>query len=499
MLGLGPSDTTISLSAEMIEAGIGPARWGEVAAFLGQGGKTDKTRAENFRQAFEAWQARQLDLCLDFYLRIYFTDEGRDKPYEKLLTAAPAKARPDLLAELATEQYRLEALRDRLNAAAALERTGALLAVAQAVLRRYEHLKSVRGLLDFGDLIDKTLSLLMRSDARWVLYKLDRGIDHILVDEAQDTSQAQWQILEELMSDFAVGAGAGSTRRTFFAVGDDKQSIFSFQGAAPHMFHEMSRKLRSKFAAGNEAFAHVRLNMSFRSVPAILAAVDKIFEPLAHRKGVIEDNDQMLHTALKRDLPGLVELWPLVGAKPQDDPADWKLPLDALDEHDPASISANRVAAKIARLLAPSSQEHVFDTKTRLPRPAQPGDILILCARAGPFFEAVIRALKQANVPVAGADRLDLVAHIAVMDLIAAGRAALLPQDDLTLACVLKSPLIGLDDEDLLLIAPRRGDISLFDALARSPEDKHQKLSPDSPPGAPAPPVNCLLPFTCGF
>jgi ATP-dependent helicase/nuclease subunit A len=182
----------------------------------------------------------------------------------------------------------------------------------------------------------------------------------------------------------------------------------------------------------------------------------------------------MGHDALKNTLPGLIELWPLASPNQREEEADWRLPLDVLDEQDPASIVANRIAAKIAMLLAPDARDYVHETKTGLPRAIRPGDILILVRTRGPFFEAMIRALKQANVPVAGADRLDLMAHIAVMDLIAAGRAALLPQDDLTLACVLKSPLIGLDDNDLLKIAPHRR-VSLFDALALSSETRHQE------------------------
>jgi ATP-dependent helicase/nuclease subunit A len=474
ILNLAPGDTTASIMREMIEGGIDPMRWTEIASFLDQGTKTDKKNAAVFREGVSAWKAKQIDACIALYLRFFFTKE--DKPTERLVTVGLSKARPDLAAEFRDEQARLERLREKHKAAAIVERTRSLIAIASAVFAHYEHFKATRGLLDFADLIDKTLALLTRSDASWVLYKLDRGIDHILIDEAQDTSEAQWNILAELMSDFAVGAGAngGSSQRTFFAVGDDKQSIFSFQGAAPHMFHGMRATLEKKFKTGGQDFSHVQLNMSFRSVPAVLATVDRVFSNALNQKGLVETDQWMGHDALKKDLPGLVEFWPLAGEKKGDDPSDWLLPVDALGEQDPPSLTANRIATKIATLLATKSGELVHDSKTKQPRSIRPGDILILVRTRGPFFDAVIRALKQSGVPVAGADRIDLTAHIAVMDLIAAGRAALLPQDDLTLAVVLKSPLIGLDDDDLIMIAPNR-PASLFEALAQSNEDRHQK------------------------
>ncbi|MGH6843237.1 MAG: 3'-5' exonuclease, partial [Methylocella sp.] len=318
-----------------------------------------------------------------------------------------------------------------------------------------------------------TLAQLERSDARWVLYKLDAGIDHVLVDEAQDTSEAQWKILEELTGDFAAGRGQTQGRRTFFAVGDEKQSIFSFQGAAPHMFDKMRRKFEARFTAGAQPFARVPLTLSFRSAPGVLTAIDKLFERADHKCGVVAANDVwMRHEALKHQLPGLVELWPLAAAQSSDDPRAWTLPLDLLDARDPANLVAQRVAQKIAHLIAPGSNEFVHDRQTLRRRPVRPGDILILVRTRSAFFEAMIRALKKSGIRTAGADRLELTHHIAVMDLVAAGRASLLPQDDLVLASVLKSPLIGLDDDDLMALAPRRSG-SLFDALLASPDAKH--------------------------
>ena len=235
----------------------------------------------------------------------------------------------------------------------------------------------------------------------------------------------------------------------------------------------MRKSFALRFGA-TESFEHVELKTSFRSVPVVLSMVDAVFERAGHQKGLVSEDIWMGHEPLKRDLPGLVEIWPALPAEPQEEPSDWRLPLDMLDERDPANRLAQRVAQKIGTLIAPSSGAQVYDTDLNRFRPAHAGDVLILVRTRGPFFEAIIRALKQEKVPVAGADRLQLTEHIAVMDLMAAGHAALLPQDDLTLAAVLKSPLIGLDDDDLLALAPKR-ETSLYDALARSSDDKHRQ------------------------
>jgi ATP-dependent helicase/nuclease subunit A len=469
-LGLAPGRDRACIEREMIEDGLAPGQWSEIAAILDRGKKTDQDRARLLRQAAAAYQARRFDDdlqdCLASFLAVFFIEKGEGAKAKSLLTVGLAKDRPDIADALFSKQERLEPLRAERKSAAALDRTLALIAVVDAVFTRYGEMKAARGALDFEDLVARTLALLERSDARWVLYKLDAGIDHILVDEAQDTSAAQWKILERLTGDFTSGLGRDGAPRTFFAVGDEKQSIFSFQGAAPHMFGQMRRKFEKRFIAGAQSFAHVRLVQSFRSAPGVLAAIDKVFEASEHQNGLVAPNDVwMPHEALKLQLPGLVEIWPTVAAEARDDPRDWRLPLDILDAKDPASLVADRIAQKIARLTADGSGEYVHDDKVGGLRPVRAGDIMILVRRRDAFFEAMIRALKRCKVPVAGADRLELGEHIAVMDLIAAGRAALLPQDDLTLACVLKSPLIGLDDDDLLAIAPHR-DGSLFDALA---------------------------------
>lgn len=473
-LGFAEGRTEEVVTREMIEGGPSPERLAEIVSFLESGTKTDTERAARLRGLSASGAAP--DEALAVCLSAFFTDGGEGTPAVRLLTNGLAKARPDIVEELLREQARLDTLREERKVAAAFERTQALVTLVGAVLALYEAMKARRGVLDFDDLIERTSVLLERSDAAWVLYKLDAGIDHVLVDEAQDTSEAQWRILDRLTEDFATRTARRRGPRTFFAVGDEKQSIFSFQGAAPHMFAEMRRHFEKRFTVGAAPFAKVELTQSFRSVPGVLATVDSIFAPPAHQKGLVADDIWMRHEALKEGIPGLVEIWPPVGADKSEPRSDWRLPLDFLDETDPPSLVARRVATKITQLLAETSPDLVHEAETRSARRIRAGDIMVLVRTRGPFFEAVIRALKAAGVPVAGADRLVLARHIAVMDLVAAGRAALLPDDDLTLAALLKSPLIGLDDEDLLAIAPDRPG-SLREALAASETPRHRRAS----------------------
>ena len=362
------------------------------------------------------------------------------------------KAEPDLAGRLDRERERVFELLGRRNAARAVERTAALIVVAGLILDHYDTAKRRRGLLDFDDLVERTRTLLTRSDAAWVLYKLDRGIDHILVDEAQDTSPAQWEILQAISADFFAGAGRPGPVRTFFAVGDEKQSIYSFQGARPDMFAAMKAHFGRRARAAEHDFADVQLLLSFRSARAVLDTVDRIFSRPAHAAGLTADAaGPPPHEALKT-LPGLVEIWPLVTAAPAEEPRDWRLPVDVVDPGEPPVVLARRIAEAIHRWTQPGSTEAIVENGRH--RPMRPGDVMILVRSRSALFDALIRALKDRHVAVAGADRLALTEHIGVMDLMAAGRAALCPEDDYALACVLKSPLIGLDDDDLMRLAP---------------------------------------------
>jgi ATP-dependent helicase/nuclease subunit A len=456
-LGLPAEIDSVEVQRAMLEDGIAASELPALAAELRQtGAKTDAAQAAALGSAASSLPA---DQRLAAYRSVFFTEKGT--PKKSLGTKA---VDPGACAALTAEQQRLLELDETLKAVQTVERTRALYTLAGAARAEAEAAKRRLGALDFADLIRKTLELLDRGSAGWVLYKLDRGIDHVLVDEAQDTNPDQWRILRRLTEEFTAGAGRPSKKpRTVFAVGDPKQSIYSFQGANPRWFEDGRKHWRRSAEAASLAFADVRLDLSFRSAPAILQAVDHTFRVASHFRGLSFDDSAggTSHESARPKAPGHVEIWPTeTKGEGGEDPNAWELPVDEPERTAPPVV----VAAKIAKAVQCWTREG--DSAGRIWRP---GEILILVRSRGPAFFAVIRALKSAGVPVAGADRFDIGEHIAVNDLVAAGGAALLPRNDLVLAAALKSPLVGLTDEDLIRIAADRGEAEpLVEALERA-------------------------------
>ncbi len=441
-LGIAPGETRESLEQEFFSHSLIPATaWPELIEFLDSGTASDKKHIVALEAARNAAGRERVEN----YLKVFCTTEL--KPRANIVTKKIAEKRSDWLARLLDEQDRVCELLARERALAAQERTKALVTIAAEVIARYKHEKERRALLDYDDLIDKTLDLFGRSSAAWVLYKLDLGIDHVLIDEAQDTSPKQWSIVRTIVSEFTPGGARANTRRTVFAVGDEKQSIFSFQGAAPLAFDQMRREFAGQFDTPEQGWRYLRFHHSFRSGEGVLGGVDRVFSAREIYASVTTDEAGIPpHISLPDAAPGLVELWPLVAPADRKEIEGWDAPFDTESEISPRVVLARRIAAHVKLWMA---------------RGQKPGDVLVLVRQRGPLFEAVIRALKNAGVPVAGADRLVLTEHIAVMDLMALADALLLPDDDLALASALKSPLFGVSEEQLFALAWDRGKTSL--------------------------------------
>jgi ATP-dependent helicase/nuclease subunit A len=459
-LGIDPSESRESIENKFFEdSPIAPSEWKTIAAVLDQGNKTDVEQARRFGLLASLPRTDRVETYLDIFCTA--TDRA---PRKTIVTKAIKDA---VLVELLTvEQGRVCALLQRLRAVICRDRSAALLTVTNDVLRRYHSEKERRGLVDYDDLIDKTLSLLTNVDAAWVHYKLDLGIDHLLIDEAQDTSHKQWQIVRQLVAEFTAGAGVHLGTRTIFAVGDEKQSIYSFQNAAPREFDEMRRYFASAHNNAALRFEFRKFEHSFRSGESVLAAVDEVFKDKLIAASVSSDAGGFPpHIALPDAPPSLVEVWEPEEPDERKEIEGWDAPFDTVNETSPRVKLAKRIARTVKRMV--ECGEPVGIER----RAARYGDILILVRQRGELFEAIIRALKNEHVEVAGADRLILTEHIAVMDLIALADALLLPQDDLALATVLRSPLFGLSDDDLFAVAYDRGRMSLREALARKAGD----------------------------
>jgi ATP-dependent helicase/nuclease subunit A len=449
-LGLAPDDTPAAIERKMLEGGL-LARARELVEFLDGGGSKSATLARRVETAAATGDA-------EAWLDIFFTQKREPRKSPGELTKALKERRPDLQLALEDEADRLFALlRHRVACAIAL-RSEALGTLAAATRERFAALKRRHGALDYGDMIAKVEALLSADTARWVLFKLDQGLDHVLVDEAQDTSPAQWAIINGLTGEFFAGEGArGAARRTVFAVGDEKQSIYSFQGADPAAFDLNRRRIGDLVTRSGGRFQPVDLKESFRSVESVVRGVDQVFATPEARAGLTADggpveHSSALHAPGSRDpLPGSIELWPVIRGerRPEPGPLD---PVDAVPANAPAVRLANLVAGRI-RGWIDSGERFASDG-----RPVTPGDILILVRGRKAVFQQLIRALRASGLPIGGVDRVKLSEQIAVSDLAALGRFALLPDDDLSLAEVLKSPLCGLDDDDLLRLTEGEGE-----------------------------------------
>ena len=342
------------------------------------------------------------------------------------------------------------ALRRALNAvtvAARHLRVGARLGAAYA-----DH-KQRAGVIDYDDMIARAAALLTGEvgAAAWVRFKLDSRIDHLLVDEAQDTNAAQWDIVGALTDEFFAGAGARDVQRTLFVVGDFKQAIFSFQGSDPTIFRDRRTHFRDLARDAVHDWRDPALTRSFRSVPAILEVVDAVVDDLGHAAFGM-DEAIATHIPHRADLTGRVTLWPPLAPDAGDDAAD-----DDAPWLPPAQVRmAHKLARQIAAWLDPAT---ALDLPAR-GRRVRPEDILVLVRSRGEFVGSLVAALHDLRVPVAGVDRLRLTAPLAVQDCLALVRFALQPDDDLTTAALLTSPFIRLSEDDLFALAhARRGTL----------------------------------------
>ena len=404
----------------------------------------------------------------DGFCRHFLTNDGDIR--KNLVTKDCESARPVMQA-VAEKMIKIQ---KNSQAIQVTKNSIAVLTIGAAIIDRYDQQKKQRGLLDYEDQVLKTRDLLKdQLAAQWVMYKLDGGLDHLLVDEAQDTNPAQWQIIQALTEDFFSGEQRPMPR-TLFVVGDEKQSIYSFQGADPAAFHRMRAFFEQRVTQAGQPWHEISLEVSFRSTTPVLGVVDSVFHhDNPARQGVLRAGQSATrHQSHRRGMAGRVEFWPLVQQDKAAPPPPWTI----------GGLTGGVIASAVAQM-ADNIAWHLEDMigRQRLAardRLVQPGDCLILVRQRNLLVEHLIRALKKNNIPVAGIDRMRVAGQLPVQDLLVLAQFTLLPDDDLTFASLLKSPFIGLDDAALMALAAQRGG-SLWQRFSRLADHFPDGLVPD--------------------
>jgi len=423
-----------------------------LAAHLGWGSKS----AQDMAAAVEAWlggdPAARVE-GLEALQKALFTQKGEPKWLKNLVGHDEGYA--DVCARVGecigrALQFRgLIALADYMEPALLIGRRFAI---------AWDEAKQREGFIDFDDQIRHAADLLKRADmAEWVRFKLDRQFDHILVDEAQDTNAEQWEIIDALIGDFFAGEGQrGQALRTLFVVGDYKQAIFRFQGTSPENFEAARARVRRAMSGVERELADLGLDRSFRTARQILEFVDAAIAAIGpERFGLREAPDP--HVG--EDRPGLVTLWPVVGGEAGEEE-------ERAEEGEEGWLSRpdRQLAERIAQTVKGWIRDGFPLAKGGL-RPATAGDVMVLVRKRKELAGLIVARLHAAGVPVAGVDRLRLGAPLGVKDLVAALRFAAQPLDDLNLANLLVSPLIGWSQEELLEHAWRPDRVRLWDHL----------------------------------
>lgn len=438
-------DRTQRMHAE-IEVAIG--------AFTSFGTSSEQEKVESFKIALK--NPQNVVLWWKNYGGLFLNQAGDIR--KQLATKKVQQGNPSAYAWMEREAERVHALDQQLKAYPLYLNSSALSLIVDRVAAGYAQLKSDRGVLDYDDLIHKAFQLLSDSEHKsWVQYRMDHKIEHIMVDEAQDTNAYQWRIIQALSEEFFSVDGHDLRARSLFVVGDEKQSIYSFQGANAALFQSVKHFFKSQIEEDSQWRDHA-LTLSYRSSLPILRVTDDVFNRAGLLGTILEESSPLKHDSFLKDHYGRVSLWPLIR------PLEGDTTSKDMEEED-RSLKADlayHIASTIRQWL---DSGRLLHTKAR---PIAPSDILILVQKRDDFFFHMITALQQQGVPVGGADRLCLNDQLAFKDLLALGRFLLNPEDDFSLSLTLKSPFFGFDEQLVFHLSHGREESSLWSRLRQA-------------------------------
>jgi len=390
------------------------------------------------------------------YKNAFFTKEQVARKLGSVVT----KEYSHYFSAIEEQQILIADFLDKLNSCKIVEATSLLLLFIDKILSKYAELKNAESFLDYNDLIIRTDKMLQSPDSSdWVKFRMDGFFDHILIDESQDTNNRQWSIIKALSEDFFSGYGAQSQNRTIFIIGDDKQSIYSFQGSEPNISQEIFDYYQKKLDGGSYKIHKIDLQNSFRSLEKILNAVNKVFAN-SNYMGSLEYQE---HSAIRQG-EGRVEIWPQIKNRKDEiaENFDWKINYSQDEKYAQKELMAEIIALKIKGWVQSKRELEGKNCAINY------GDIMILLRnRANGFDKILQKFLQQNSIPFGGAKKTNFADELLIQDLLSAAKFALLQDDDLNLACLLKSPIIGFSEDDLFKVSiiKNEKEISLYNAL----------------------------------
>lgn len=435
------------------------------------------------------------DLIYD-YINCFLTTDG--KITSRLLSKDMQKVFPELHDFILKEAERSYQTKEYINNLTNFEFTSAFLNITYYIFEIYSFLKKQKGCLDYSDLIFETNKLLSNSKfnnldgenafSSWINYKLDEGIDHILIDEAQDTSPLQWDIVRSITTEFFSGQGQkGELDRTIFVVGDEKQSIFSFQGAEPDIFNLTLKDYKYKIEQCGKKFDNIFLNTSFRSLKSVLNVVDEVFAEPYRKNAITKLVDKITHKVAREESAGKVEIWPLVEEKDieqektekveKNTPLDWQINYTEKIEKSNKQKLAETIANEVYDWF--KNGKTICDRKLKCSRKLKYSDIMILVrSRDKDFINYLVRQFNKKHIPTMGNDKFDLLNNIISQDIISLLKFLIFNEDDLVLANIVKSPFLNLDEEDLYTLCDYKNEnqCSLWTAFQNIEKYKNQKI-----------------------
>ncbi|MDR2645809.1 MAG: UvrD-helicase domain-containing protein [Holosporaceae bacterium] len=409
----------------------------ELAKVLETGGKNDKKKADILK--------RNASYPTAEFMKAFLTEEGM--PPKRLCSTEITEPNfSDKMRAIAEKALSFSETKKQITSARV---NTAFFTIAEEIIGKFRELKALNHCLDFDDVILQATDLLKNGD--WVRCKIDGGVDHMLIDEAQDTSPEQWEAIKTIAEEFFTNYRSD---KTIFAVGDEKQSIYSFQGANVKLFGEMQNYFKERAEQCEQKFRQTQLNTSFRTTGNILSFVDAVFA----------EKFTTLHATRRSQNTGVVEIVDLF-----EDDAEYEP--DAIENDLKYHSAEEKLSFHMANLIEKAIKTGVVVESRE--RSAQASDFLILFQRRDPnAMRYIISALKKKNIPVTGIDKISLDDELIVEDLIALAEFSVFPLDDLMCARVLKSPVVGMTEEELMEVCLARGDNSLWEYIKENPRVK---------------------------